>query len=397
MKVERLTIESPQGLCGDLSHDGAGYYLNSRGDNPATGASLTMPPRARPYTSAELHPIFQMNLPEGRVLEAIRHRIAKSAVVDPMLLLAVTGSSHPIGRLRCALDGGMATEQGPASGESLSEILAWDGAQDLFEDLFDKYVMTSGISGVQPKVLVPEARPGGGKLTTLTHELIVKSGQDEFPHLAINEFICMSIAKEAGLSTPEFHLSDNRRLFVMRRFDRTPDGAALGFEDFAVLTGRTPAQKYETGYETVAKAIGLFASETHRRDSLHAFFRSVALSCMVGNGDAHLKNFGLIYTHPDSDDVRLSPAFDIVNTTLYLPDDALALSLGGQRSLFASRLHLQSLADACLVDRVAQEIHALIEAAHRVVYLQASALEEAAGLKEAIMKGVQQFEQSFPG
>lgn len=395
MKLEHLIVSSPQGLCGDLRHDADGFYLTSGNPEPAAAASLTMPPRARPYASPELHPVLQMNLPEGRVLEAIRHRIAKTAVVDPMLLLSITGAAHPIGRLRCAPDPEVATRDEAVSGEQLADILAWDGAEDLFEELFNKYVMNSGISGVQPKVLVPEAGSGGG--TSATDSLIVKSGQDEYPHLAINEYICMSIAREAGLITPEFHLSHNRRLFVMRRFDRASDGTPLGFEDFAVLTGRTPAQKYETSYETVAKAIGAFVSDAHRESSLQAFFRSVALSCMLGNGDAHLKNYGLLYSHTASDDVRLSPAFDIVNTTMYLPDDGLGLSLGGQRSLFASRLHLPELAKACRVDRVARVVHELVEAAHRVIYLHQSELEEAMPLKAALLKGVQQFEVSFPG
>jgi len=397
VKIDRLTVSSPQGLCGDLRHDADGYYLSTASPDPATAVSLTMPPRAKPYTSPDLHPVFQMNLPEGRVLEAIRNRIAKAAVVDPMLLLSITGGGHPIGRLRCSPDVERATGEKAVKGENLADLLAWDGAQDLFEELFDKYVMASGISGVQPKVLVPEAGRGGGKRTSATDSLIVKSGQDEYPHLAINEYICMSIAREAGLRTPEFHLSDNRRLFVMRRFDRAKDGTPIGFEDFATLTGRTPAQKYESGYETVAKAISAFASDAHRIDSLQEFFRSVVLSCMLGNGDAHLKNYGLIYTHPSCDDARLSPAFDIVNTTMYLPDDTLALGLGGQRSLFASRLHLHGLAQACHVEQVAKVVHDLLEAVHKVVYLCQDDLEEAAGLKDALLKGVQQFENAFPG
>lgn len=94
----------------------------------------------------------------------------------------------------------------------------------------------------------------GGKVTTFTNNLI-ESGHGECPHLAVNGFVCVSIAREAGLRTPDFLLSNNRQLFVMRRFDRAADGAPLGFEDFAGLTGHTPLQKYEGSYEMVAEAI----------------------------------------------------------------------------------------------------------------------------------------------
>jgi serine/threonine-protein kinase HipA len=394
--VRQLEIRAPQGPCGSLSHDASGYYLSTPGTDVTTEVCLSMPHRARPYESRELHPVFQMNLPEGRVLEAIRYRLAKTTAVDAMLLLSLTGAKAPIGRLRCLLAGDTQQAGTAEPGESLAQILAWDGAQDLFEELFDKYVLTSGISGVQPKVLVPEATLKGGKVTSLTNNLIVKSGQDEFPHLAVNEFVCMSIAREAGLRTPDFFLSDNRQLFVMRRFDRTADGSPLGFEDFAVLTGRTPLQKYEGSYEMVAKAIRVYADPPFLQRSLGEFFRSVALSCMIGNGDAHLKNFGLTYTWPGSGDVQLSPAFDIVNTTMYLPGDTLALKLAGDKSLFASRLGLMELARACQVTDPAAEIDRLVDAAHAVTYTHQDLLRQAAGLEEAIMRGVHQFEQTFP-
>ena len=65
--------------------------------------------------------------------------------------------------------------------------------------------------------------------------MIVKSGLSEFPGLAINEYVCMSAVAGAGIPVPECFLSNDRKLFVMRRFDRRSDGRALGFEDMAVL------------------------------------------------------------------------------------------------------------------------------------------------------------------
>jgi serine/threonine-protein kinase HipA len=67
-------------------------------------------------------------------------------------------------------------------------------------------------------------------------------------------------------------------------------------------------------------------------NSLRELFRSVVLSVAVRNGDAHLKNFGLLYTTPQTDDVRLSPLYDIVNTTSYLEKDILALKMAKTKS-----------------------------------------------------------------
>ena len=93
------------------------------------------------------------------------------------------------------------------------------------------------------------------------------------------------------------------------------------------------------------------ARAKHVRTSLDQLFDSVALSCIVGNGDAHLKNFGLLYSEPTQRDARLAPAYDIVNTTAYIPEDVLALDLAGNKSLFASRQGLLEFAHTCEIER----------------------------------------------
>jgi serine/threonine-protein kinase HipA len=157
-------------------------------------------------------------------------------------------------------------------------------------------------------------------------EVIIKTGGDEYEGLAENEFHCMSIAAAAGLNVPRFWLSENKELFVVERFDRE-EGRQLGFEDMTSLMGLQNEQKYDSSYEMVAKAITLNVSETHKHTSLTEFYKSLVLSVMLRNGDAHLKNFGLIYTTPQTNDCRLSPLYDVVNTTMYLPKDTLALKL----------------------------------------------------------------------
>lgn len=108
------------------------------------------------------------------------------------------------------------------------------------------------------------------------------------------------------------------------------DDRYLGFEDFCVLNGLPAEEKYSGSYENVTKRIKQFVSSGEVRPALEQFFKSLALSCAVQNGDAHLKNFGVIYDDPEGT-VELSKAYDIVSTTLYLPADSLALTLGGSK------------------------------------------------------------------
>ncbi|EKT4464956.1 type II toxin-antitoxin system HipA family toxin [Pseudomonas juntendi] len=394
-----LQVSTPLGPSGRVFREMAGdYVFRYDGIEPSRCVSLTMPPRRLDYFQRELHPLFQMNLPEGFLLEQLKFRLAKLVKVDPMLLLAISGSNSPVGRVSVSAPEveRLLDQQVPgAKGERLEEILAWDGAQDLFSELVHRYILRSGISGVQPKVLVPELVDTPLKATALTSELIIKSGRDAFPHLAINEYLCMSIASAAGISTPPFYLSKDMKMFVMRRFDRDAELNPLGFEDMAVLMGVGTEQKYSKSYEQIAKAIEVFGAVETQVDSLHRLFDIVALSCIVGNGDAHLKNFGLLYSTPDANDAVLAPAYDIVNTTAYLPDDALALTLNNQKSMFASRLYLLEFGKRCRVEDPGGRICEILQAVEGTLLHQQALVERAPEVALAIRKSAQPFEMTF--
>ena len=98
------------------------------------------------------------------------------------------------------------------------------------------------------------------------------------------------------------------------------------------MTGCQNDEKYQSSYEIVAKVVRTFCSANFKTTSLVELFKSIVLSVTVRNGDAHLKNFGLLYTDPTVDDVQLSPLYDIVNTTSYLPKDVMALKLAKTKS-----------------------------------------------------------------
>lgn len=398
--IDRLQVGTPQGGSGVLAKTDDAYLFGYHADaSRAAQISLLMPHRLEQYLSRELHPIFQMNLPEGYVLERLRQRLAKATTIDPMLLLALTGRDAAIGRVHVEapteLVETFARTDHDGRGESLAQILAWDGAENLFEELARRYLFRTGVSGVQPKLLVPEAPELDGKVSLATSDLIVKSGGSDYPGLAVNEFVCMSIAKHAGIPVPEFFLSDNRQLFVMRRFDRTTDGRSLGFEEMAVLMAKGAGQKYEGSYEQVARFVSLFCSPERRLPALRQLFDQIALSCILGNGDAHLKNFGVLYDDPMSEDVWLSPAYDLVCTTAYIPDDSLALTLGGSKSLFASRVHLMDFARRCEVGDPRDRIYALLQAVEQGIDEHRALLEEEPVVRVGLRQAFEGFASRF--
>jgi len=291
--------------------------------------SLTMPVIRDAYDSmGTVHPIFEMNLPEGALLEKLRTRFAKTVPdFDSLALLATVGRSQ-IGRLRYAPTG-QTLDEVPA--EDLARILAYRGAGDLFVDLLERYATVSGISGIQPKVLVRAEEVDLPRATHRGATHIIKSFDPrEYPELAANEYFCLRAAHHAGIPTPDVRLSDNRRALVVTRFDRPADGTYLGCEDFCVLSGLRAHGRYHGAYEDIATRITQFVSGEHQRAALTQLFAMLALSCAVENGDAHLKNFAVLYEHPEGT-VQLAPAYDIIATTPYNPRDVLALTLGGSK------------------------------------------------------------------
>jgi serine/threonine-protein kinase HipA len=76
------------------------------------------------------------------------------------------------------------------------------------------------------------------------------------------------------------------------------------------------------------KRFGQFANSTHIGEDMEKLFALIVLNCALRNGDAHLKNFGIVYDDVQGE-ARLAPAYDLVTTSVYLPKDSMALTLNG--------------------------------------------------------------------
>ena len=311
IKVKKLSVETPEGHAGLLTKE-ARYVFNYQTTARDAEVSLVMPLRAQSYASGGLFSVFEMNRPEGYLLDTIKKRFAKIGPLDDMALLKITGANQ-IGRLTYrdpSEDSVQAKSQ--VTKESLIRSTTSD---ELFAFLTDIY-FNSGVSGFQPKVIVPDAgAPVSEKSSMVTSSLIVKAAGEDYPFLAQNEFMCMEVARRAGLTVPPFWLSEDGGLFIMERFDVTAAGQRLGLEDMAVLMGKSVDEKYNGSIENIAKAVDVFCG-SNAVESKARLFEYLALSVALRNGDAHLKNFSLIYDTPHGD-VKLSPLYDVVTTMIY--------------------------------------------------------------------------------
>ena len=304
---------------------------------PERAVSLTMPVRLSSWDIRfGLPPIFEMNLPEGMLRERLRLAFAKATgTFDEFDLLSIIGRSQ-VGRIRYTGQKEQLQEEVPF--QSVDEILAQRRGGDLLRYLIDKFAVFSGISGVQPKILLrdetasaalKDAKPRlSQSYRGATH--IVKFWEpNEYPQLAANEYFCLKVAERCGLEVPPCRIAESGMALVIDRFDLRPDGTYRGFEDFCVLNARRTDEKYRGSYETsIMKRFQQFANSPHVSEDLGKLFTLIALNCGLRNGDAHLKNFGIVY-----DDVlgeaRLAPVYDLVTTAIYLPQDRMALTLNG--------------------------------------------------------------------
>jgi serine/threonine-protein kinase HipA len=319
---------------------------------PERAVSVTMPVRLESWSVPfGLLPIFEMNLPEGVLRERLRLAFAKATgTFDDFDLLSIVGRSQ-VGRIRYTGDKEQLHEDVPF--QSVDEILERRRGGDLFRYLLEKFASFSGISGVQPKILVrdenafAEMEHTGHRLSQsykgATH--IVKLWEpNEYPQLAANEYFCLTVARKTGLNVPPYRLAEDGAALVIDRFDLRMDGTYRGFEDFCVLNARRTDEKYRGSYETsIMKRFQEFANSPHVIEDLEKLFTLIVINCALHNGDAHLKNFGIVYDDVHGE-ARLAPVYDLVTTSVYLPRDSMALTLKGT-TRWPSAKELQQLGE----------------------------------------------------
>ena len=192
----------------------------------------------------------------------------------------------------------------------------------------------TSLTGVQPKLsLRLQKHKGSSRLTIvgLWGDYICKPQSIQYIQMPEVEDLTMHLAQEAKIDVVPhtlMRMADSSLCYLTRRVDRHGD-EKIAMEDMCQLTERMTEHKYMSSYERIGKAISTF-STTPKMDVVN-FFEVVLFSWLTGNNDMHLKNFSLY--EPQADDIRLTPAYDLLNAAIINPkdDEELALTLNGRK------------------------------------------------------------------
>ncbi|MGL5809756.1 MAG: type II toxin-antitoxin system HipA family toxin [Nocardioides sp.] len=287
----------------------------------------------RPTTRVALPHWFSHLLPEGRLRQAVASAAGVSRS-NELQLLATLGADDLPGAIRVLpWDRELGSEvPEPAVGErrapEVDPVLKFSlaGLQMKFSVHQDERGLTAPVAGTAGNVILKLPDP--------------RVGYEGIPEA---EFAAMRLARAAGLRVPDVELvradqvkglerwagAGDRLSFAVTRFDRGDGGLRVHVEEFAQIRNIPSAReraKYDSAnFETVANVSARLAGV----DTVGEVIDRIVLNVLVGNGDAHLKNWAM--TYPDGMNPALSPLYDVLPTVLYVENDNLGLNLNGSK------------------------------------------------------------------
>lgn len=301
-------------------------------DRDVLGLWFEDDPRRSPSAALRLPPWFSNLLPEGPLREWIARDQGVAADRELQLLL----------RIGTDLPGAVQIVPAEASETFDPGLLEDLEAMKVGRAQRTQWKFSLAGVGLKFSLLKQNERltmPASGALG----DWIVKLPDARYRDVPANEYATMSLARAVGIEIPEIDLVHRDELtalpdevwpgveeyaFAVARFDRGPDGQRIHIEDLAQVRGFYDTAKYTGSFDTV----GALLYRNRDRPALREFIRRLTFNLLVGNGDAHLKNWSLIYL--DRRIPTLSPAYDLVSTGPYASPDApddFGLKLGGTK------------------------------------------------------------------
>ena len=277
----------------------------------------------------KLHPTLSNLLPEGSLRELIAQGL-KVHVDNEFHLFSYLGEDLP-GALVAEP---MEPDEVPAS------LLSVHGKAKAVKFERETRENKFSLAGIQMKFSMKQqdGRYNLAKGDALG-DWIIKTPSTKHKDLPANEFTAMTLASMAGIDVPEtklveldkldnlpqINLPDEKLAFAIKRFDRNND-QRIHMEDFAQVLVKYPHEKYNSAnYEQIGKILYNFSGD--ELADTQQFARRLLVNILLANGDAHLKNWSLLYS--DQVTPRLSPAYDIVTTRVYIDNERqYALNLG---------------------------------------------------------------------
>ena len=309
-------------------------------DPAAPALSFSLPVRTEPYGTGQTTEFFANLLPP----EVVRKKLG------PVLHLSrhnLFGFLEALGA-DCAGAISIRKPGDPVPGSDEERLLELDDARaaEVLGSLSRRPLYAGGVdgyrisgSGAQDKLV---ARIVGGRIvlplfgTPSTH--LLKPPLRDYPDSVFNEWFAMSLAGRAGLPTAKCGILDVGGIpcYWTERFDRTQNRSGrvlrLHQEDFCQALGADGERKYESeGGPSVSDSVSLLRSMRLGIRQELRFLDAVAFHVMIGNADAHAKNFAVLYR---GNKAELAPVYDAVSTMVYttLSREA-AMSIGGQKGI----------------------------------------------------------------
>lgn len=223
---------------------------------------------------------------------------------------------------------------------------------------FKDTVRGASVSGAQRKGLFLLDK-GDLLPSAFNSTYILKPQGIELESLPENEHVTMAIAKACKFKVPPFGLFSQEQLgniYVVRRFDLTPDGSHLRMEDGGQILHFSSDDKYDGTYHDLGKAVRAYSS-TGLPDAVEMWKR-IIFCFLTANADMHLKNWSLLEQDNLKGIFRLSPCYDLLNTRIAIPDEEIDIGLWlyeGNRKLtrklfinFAKELKIEKHAELIL-------------------------------------------------
>lgn len=295
--------------------------------------SMSLPKRAEPFTRRECRPFFAGLLPEDAQRVAVASALGISRGNDFKLLEALGGD---VAGALTLWPEGETPPAGDAGGQA--RALTDDELAAVLDSLPNRPLLAGrdglrlSLAGAQSKLPVVlfdgvVALPAPGQPTT--H--ILKPPIARFPTTTENEWLVMRLAAALGLTVApvEARTAAGRPYLLVtrydRRFDDTGRARRLHQEDFCQALGIPPERKYAAeGGPTFRSSFDLLRrASTRPAIAVLALLDAAIFNLIVGNADAHGKNFSLLY---DGAGVTLAPLYDLLCTTAY-PDLSPVLAM----------------------------------------------------------------------
>ncbi len=318
--------------------------------------SLSLPVRSETYEDAQCGPFFEGLLPEGDFLRAVA-RVFSVSADNPFSVLAEIGGecagAVSIGPPGAAAPGATSRTPRWLTESALGALLDQMPERPLIllEQVEEDDGIRISLAGAHDKTGVL-CRDGDIGMTAgrppSTHILKLPIARVAEP--IANEAYCMTLAAAAGLEAAavEPRRIGEHEFLLIRRYDRTTDGdARVHQEDFCQALSIAPAEKYEGEGGPGVAACGALLRERAAAPAvdLVEFIDGLLFNFLIGNHDAHGKNYSLLLEGPRS--IRLAPFYDLISTAVFDGTRRkLAMKLGGEsRPNYLRRRHLDRLAD----------------------------------------------------